>query len=441
MKTFDEKYAKPIDPKDVIPEYPKNLIKDIRKYSDIKDATPEEINEHIKSERLQDYERDILRLQYMYDINDDDLAILYVLPLNEIKRVRRMAVRNLAKEINKVREAFRKEEQKRQEIIDTNKFNITSIYNNVLSLTVKQFAAEHHIILDKTADKLQSKGINTVKDLINMSDNDIIKYILDSEELERLAIRICSYNIDWTQFGINNVWPDFLREYNTDYLSDMIEDFKKFELDKEYKIDIEKLEYKNIDIVMTEISDYGRDTIIAHYKYNYEYKELAKLYGGFPEMIKFDHYQFLSYILPRACMYDVLEIWNFKYYSYKRETCCIESHEYPTNLLNDVYKNSYNVIRVLYTIPEQREMADLVINCMDDPYKSVLISRYKDHKSWKEIAEERGITSSRIYQIKEGALRRIRYPGRYEKIIMVSDDMRLLVKWAMEKFDTFNAND
>ena len=44
-------------------------------------------------------------------------------------------------------------------------------------------------------------------------------------------------------------------------------------------------------------------------------KELAKLYGGFPEMIKFDHYQFLSYILPRACMYDVLEIWNFKYYS------------------------------------------------------------------------------------------------------------------------------
>ena len=472
MKTFDEKYAKPIDPKDVIPEYPENLIKAIRRLSDIKDATAEEIgiyikindtsrkkniyngfkfiteivdyvansifDRHLNCSPLQDNEKDIIRFQYMYDINDDDLSILYDLPLKEIKRIRIQAVKNLAKRIKRRRELIIREEQEKQEIINTNRSNLLSIYTNILSHSVKQFVSDRHIILDKTVDKLASKGIKTVKDLINMTSNDIMKYITNRDEIERLAIRICSYNVDWTHFDINNVWPDFLRECNTDYLPNMIEDFKIFELDKKYEIDIEKLDYEKVDIVMTEILTYGRDTIIAHYKYNYDYDELAKLYGIYPQIIKFDHYQFLSYILPRACTYDISKIWCFNHHIYKCEALhingYIEAHEYPTNLINDVARWDDN-IPVLYTIPEQREMTDIVINCMDDPYKSVLISHYKEHKSWKDIAKERGVSTNRIYQIKDKALRLISYSSRYKKIMILSNDNIFLAEWAMKLFD------
>lgn len=86
--------------------------------------------------------------------------------------------------------------------------------------------------------------------------------------------------------------------------------------------------------------------------------------------------------------------------------------DYPQNLIEDA----------LYLIPDDRmneiaERVPYVLSSLPEREKNLLLLRYRDHLTLKEIAEKEGVTKERIRQIIQKSLRNLRKPPQKEYLL------------------------
>jgi len=93
---------------------------------------------------------------------------------------------------------------------------------------------------------------------------------------------------------------------------------------------------------------------------------------------------------------------------------------YPYNVIYDIYQDKDFVYEVY--IPAFLE----TIEDMPSRYRLVIEMRYRDKMTYKAIGERFGVTGSRIGQIREKALRKLRHPSRSRGYILGKDPINRL---------------
>lgn len=89
-------------------------------------------------------------------------------------------------------------------------------------------------------------------------------------------------------------------------------------------------------------------------------------------------------------------------------------HVFPYNLVNDIFEHSVD----LYSVYVPAICAE--IEKLTEQENRIILMLYRDGMTYKEIAEELGITNDRVEQIRDKALSKLHHPARSKTFLMMS---------------------
>lgn len=107
------------------------------------------------------------------------------------------------------------------------------------------------------------------------------------------------------------------------------------------------------------------------------------------------------------------------------------SKEYYETIKKDIMSPEEKIYRAIFLVPDDEDFdlpnipdkeieqsVEFVINSLECRDQNIIIGRFFDNKTLKELSEEFGITQSRVAQIENRALRRLRYPERARILVL-----------------------
>ena len=113
------------------------------------------------------------------------------------------------------------------------------------------------------------------------------------------------------------------------------------------------------------------------------------------------------------------------------------SAPYPQNLVNDIFPMCDQPVDCILNEDEQNRL-DLVLQEFGVKDRTIVLLYYKDNLSMREIAKQFDISVSRIRQILEKSIRRLRHPDNLKRFW---DDYRKWVKQSLKKVNCINCTE
>lgn len=117
---------------------------------------------------------------------------------------------------------------------------------------------------------------------------------------------------------------------------------------------------------------------------------------------------------------------------------------YPINLLTEMLGEGNELINEINTSEDKRNGLEYSISLLTDRHRTVLNMFYRENVSATSIGEKFGITKSRVYDIRNEALRKIRRSDNYKYAIYGLEGAKLLerkrAKEQEAKFEKEKAN-
>lgn len=107
------------------------------------------------------------------------------------------------------------------------------------------------------------------------------------------------------------------------------------------------------------------------------------------------------------------------------------SKEYYETIKKDIMSPEEKIYRAIFLVPDDEDFdlpnipdeeleqtVQFVINSLEYRDRDIIVGRFFDNKTLKELSEEFGITQSRVAQLENKALRRLRHPKRARILVL-----------------------
>lgn len=107
------------------------------------------------------------------------------------------------------------------------------------------------------------------------------------------------------------------------------------------------------------------------------------------------------------------------------------SKEYYETIKKDIMSPEEKIYRAIFLVPDDEDFdlpnipdeeleqtVEFVINSLEYRDRDIIVGRFFNNKTLKELSEEFGITQSRVAQLENKALRRLRHPKRARILVL-----------------------